>query len=59
MIGSRSAPVLLALGLLAASAGWTCNALAAAPSQASKAAKAKPKMAAGTKVAVLEVTGMT
>jgi hypothetical protein len=59
MFGSRRASALLALGLLTASAGWRCSALAAVPSQPASTTKAKPKMAAGTKVAVLEVTGMT
>jgi hypothetical protein len=60
MIRPRIASVLLSLGLLIAlSAGMASDALAAAPSQTAKAAKAKPKSAAGTRVAVLEVTGMT
>jgi hypothetical protein len=51
MIGFRVAPLLLAVGLLAANAGLANPAYAA---------KAKPAVkAVGTKTAVLQVTGMT
>jgi hypothetical protein len=50
MMRIRVASVLLALGLLAGSAGMASHALAA---------KGKKAAATGTKTAVLQVTGMT
>jgi hypothetical protein len=56
---SRRASLLLALGVLALNAGLASDAFAASSTPPATAAKAKPKAATGTKVAVLEVTGMT
>ena len=56
---SRHATLLLALGVLALNAGLARDAFAANSTPPATAAKAKPKAATGTKVAVLEVTGMT
>jgi hypothetical protein len=56
----RVASVLLALGLLAGSTGMASHAWAAEAGPGAKmAAKGKKPAAAGTKTAVLQVTGMT
>jgi hypothetical protein len=60
MMRFRVASVLLALGLLAGSTGMASHAWAAQAGPAGKmVAKGKKAAAAGTKIAVLQLTGMT